>query len=236
MVRFLGRYGRSESEEAVLSPVHTKSVAITPASAADTVPPHAEKHRRSAGASGLLRKMAGTSKKKKLPSNDAPGELSMSSGSKRTTNATELLHPALLEDDRAGAAKKPVFANNLSSRRGGSHNKRDGAPMDSDVDTTEVQRGVARTSARSKIKSALLERNRKADDANIAVVYNSYGEQASKVCKLVLKEDLPVNKDPLNVIIQVEVRTLLVATLVLMGPKIFLYKKANLYQLCTYAC
>lgn len=204
MVRFLGRYSRAKNEEAALNPVETKSAADTPAAAAAaTAPSQAEKQKGKSGGGGLLRKMVLTSKKEKLPPNAARDEFSMASGSTWTTKATELHNPGLLGDDRTDAAGNPVTGH-ASPRRSGGYSLRDRAPKDAHDDITEVQRGGSRSSARAKIKSALLERN-KADDTNIAVIYNSYGEQASKVCKLVLRENLPVPKGPLDVIVQVDV-------------------------------
>jgi len=207
-VKFLGRYRRSKNDDVALNPVPEKTTAAAAAAAPTTATSAlsaADKKDKSSGG-GLLRKMVVASKKEKLPPNATRDEFSMASGSTWTTKATEQHHSGMFGDDQTDAAGNPVNGH-VSPRRGGDYSKRDGAPKDCDDDITEVQRGGGvRATARSKIKSALLERN-KADETNIAVIYNTYGEQASKVCNLVLRENLPVPKGPLDVIVQVDAST-----------------------------
>ena len=152
------------------------AAAATPT--ATSAPSAADKKDKSSGG-GLLRKMVVASKKEKLPPNATRDEFSMASGSTWTTKATELQHPGMFGDDQTDAAGNPVTGH-ASPGRGGEYSKRDGAPKDGDDDIRSSAWWWRRATARSKIKSALLERN-KADETNIAVIYNTYGEQASKV-------------------------------------------------------
>lgn len=228
MVRFLRRSKNDYDGEQNFIPTGHAAAAATAAPSgpdnAKALESPVDKKDKSGG--GLFRKKATAAKKEKvkIPPIATRDKFSMASWSTWTTKATELHRHGLLGDDQTDAAGNPSTGNPTSPRRSGRDKRDDGD------DDAEVQRGGGRAT-RFKPKSSLLERN-KTDDTNIAVIYSSYGDQASKVMNLVLRDDLPVPKGPLDVIVQVDVSTtkLLIQYAFFMCPHVI---KTYVYRIST---